>query len=121
HDAGLFRDIRESSVAVVTVKDVSAEASNVEIGPAIVLVISDCAAHGKARCRDSGFVGDIRKRSVVIVVIEGAASFLSFDGHVYGRRVGKVNVQPAVAVVIDQQHTAAHGFDDIFAFWGGSV
>jgi hypothetical protein len=46
-------------------------------------------------------------------VVESADALLSFDGHVDAGRIRKVNVRPAVAVIVDKDHAAAHGFDDV--------
>ena len=51
----------------------------------------------------------------MIVVIERARSSLSLDRHVDGRRVRKIDVRITIAVVVDQNHAAAHGFHNVFA------
>ena len=44
--------IRERAVAVVAVENISAQAGDVEIGPAIIVVVADSTALGEAGRRD---------------------------------------------------------------------
>ena len=48
-DAGFGGDVSECAVAVVVIENVAAEASYVEIWPAIIVVVADRAAHRQAR------------------------------------------------------------------------
>ena len=47
-NAGLGGHVGESAVAVVVVKNVATEAGHVKIGPAVVVVVTDCSTHRKA-------------------------------------------------------------------------
>src|SRR5580693_3525233 len=53
-DACLFRDIGERAVAVVVIKNIPAETSNVQIRPTIIVVIADGTTHGKTRGGQAG-------------------------------------------------------------------
>ena len=66
-------------------------------------------------------VGHIGERPIVIVVIESAAAFLSFDRHFYRRRVSEVNVRPSIAVVVEQQNSAAHRFQNVSLLRRGAM
>jgi len=50
----------------------------------------------------------------VIVVIQRAPAFFALGGHLNGGGVGEINVHPAVAIVIEQNHSTTGGFDDVF-------
>src|SRR5512143_3940524 len=39
-------DIGKGAVVVVSVKDVASEAQNINVGPAVVVIVADSAAHG---------------------------------------------------------------------------
>jgi hypothetical protein len=116
-DAGLRRHIGKCSVAIVAIENVAAQAGKVKVGPAVVVVIAHRAAHGEARRGHAGLGGDIGECAVAVVVVERAHAFFSLDGHVDAGRIGEIDVRPAVAVVVDEDHAAAHRFDDV-AFGG---
>ena len=120
-NARLFRHIRERSIAIVPVQNISAEASHVNVRPSIIFVIADGSAHRKTRRGNSRFVRHVRKCSVVIVVIERPSRLFAPDRHVNRRRIRKINIQPSVAIVIQQQHAAAHRFHNVFALRRRSV
>src|SRR5215470_16837683 len=50
----------------------------------------------------------------MIVAIERARSFLSFEGHLDTGGIGEVNVRPAVTIVIENDPASAHRLDDVF-------
>src|SRR5882762_6843736 len=113
--------IGKSPITVVAIQDISVQAGDVDIGPAVVVVVAYRAAHGKARSRDPRLVSHIRERSVMIVVVQGASTLLVLVGHFHRRRIREINIQPAVAIVVEQQHTAAHGFGDVAVPRGRSM
>ena len=55
---------------VVVVEAVLAEVGDVDVGPAIVVVVGDGYAYAPAVVGDSGFIGDVGEGAVVIVVEE---------------------------------------------------
>src|ERR1051326_5511978 len=113
-DAGFLGYVSESSVAVVAIENVATEAGDVKIGPAVVVVVAHRAAHRElARSRDAGLVGHVGKRSIVIVMVECAARGLALERAFDAGGVSEVNVGPAIAVVINEQHAAAHALDDV--------
>jgi len=57
----------------------------------------------------------------VVVVVKRPGTFDALEGLIDGRRVGEVDVGPSVAIVVDEDDTAAHGFDDVFLERGGAV
>src|SRR5204863_6763056 len=58
-------------------------------------------------------IGDIGKSSVMVVAIERALGFLAAKRHGDTGRIGEINIQPAVLVVVEKQYTTAHGFHDV--------
>ena len=107
-------DIGKRAVAIVAVQDDAAETGHQHVGPAIVVVVADHGAVRPAGIRHACLVGHIGKGAIVVVMEEGAARLLPGQLHVHIGRVGEVDVRPAIAVVIDQGHSAAHRFDDVF-------
>src|SRR6185437_14482269 len=114
--ASLGGHIGECPVPIVAVKDVGAQAGDVNIGPAIIVIVARRAAVGPAGGSDAGLVGHVRKSTIVIVVVKGATRGLVLQGHVHCRRIGEINIQPAIAVVIQKQNAAAHGFGNVLLF-----
>ena len=49
----------------------------------------------------------------MVIVKQGTASFSASQLHVHIRRVREINIRPAIAVVVDQRHAAAHRFHDV--------
>src|SRR5580704_13084889 len=102
-DAGLFGNIGEGAIAVVAVKNISAEAGDVQIRPTVIVVIADGAAHGETGSGEASLGGDVGERSVVIVAIKSAEAALFLDGHVNRRSIGEIDVRPSIAVVIHEK------------------
>src|SRR6476620_4123581 len=54
-------------------------------------------------------------------MVERSASRFLAQGHLDGRRVGEIDVQPAIAIVIPQNDAAAHRLDNVCAQWIGDM
>ncbi len=70
-NSGFLGYVSECAVAVVVIENVTAVARYIKIDPTVAVIITRGCAHAKRAACDSSFVGNISKRSVVIVVIEG--------------------------------------------------
>ena len=70
---GLFGDVAEGAVSVIPVEHVFPVLHHVEVGPAVVVVVSRCASQPISSARNSGLVGDIGERSVAVVSIKRIA------------------------------------------------
>jgi hypothetical protein len=100
-DTGLRSNVGERSIAIIFIKDVPAQASYIQVGPVIVVVIGNRPAHRKTRKSDASFRSDISKCPVMIVVIQRALAGLSFDGHSDRRGIREINIQPTIPIVIE--------------------
>src|SRR6185503_10360051 len=69
----------------------------------------------------AGFVGDVGKSAIVIVMEKCASGLLAGKLHVHIRGIREVDIGPAVAIVIDQGHSATHRFHDVFLIWRGEM
>ena len=107
--------------AIVAIEDDATETADSEIGATIVVVVTDRCAHGPAGIAYAGLVSDIGKGTVVIVAIEDAACLLSGESHRYAGGVGEVDVQPTIAVVVEESNASAHGFDDVLLIGTGEM
>ena len=119
-DAGFFCDVGEGAVVVVAIEAIFAEVRDVDVWPAVVVEVADDGAEAPALVGDAGFFGDVGEGAVVIVVEEGGVRggrFAVFGGE--GGAADKVDVEPAVVVVVEEGDAGADGFEDD-VFLGGA-
>src|SRR5262249_35089035 len=108
-------DVCKRSISVVVKEFISAEASQIDVGPAVVVVIPDGPAHRKTwRCQ-TGFSRHVRKGAIVIVMIERAPPFLPLKHNLHGGSIGKKNAGTPVAVKTNKKTPATHRFDHVLA------
>ena len=113
--------IGKRAISVVPVQHVSAQAGQVKIRPAIVVVISNSTTHAETRRVEAGTLGYVGKGAVVIVMVERTFGLLSLERHLDCGRVRKVHVRPAVAVIVDDEDASAHRLDNVFLFRRGKM
>ena len=101
-DARLFRYVREGTVAVIVIEPVLPVIRDVNVGPAVIVIVADRDAESLTFVGHTRLFGYIRKRAVVVVVEQhGAGSwFFSFQC-CDGGTVQQVDIQPAVIVIVD--------------------
>src|SRR5262249_23221309 len=99
--AGLRRDVRKRSVAVVLEKVILSQAGYKQVVKAVVVVIANGATHAPSDVPNPHLVRDVREGAVTVVVIQGALRFRAGLHHVYGQRVDEEDVQVSVVIVIE--------------------
>ena len=111
--ACLLGDVGKSTVVVVVIEAVAAIVSHVDVGPAIIVVVAHSHAKSPALVADAGLVGDISKCPIVIVVKEHGAGrgLLALEGRDRGT-VQKIDVEPAVVVVVEQRDARTRSLDN---------
>ena len=117
----LLRDVSKGAIAVVAIEHHTLFAGDEQVGPLIIVVISNCASHCPAGITDTGLVRDVRERAIVIVSVERAFRLFALCRHLDGGRIGEKNIEPAVAIVVEEQNSSGHGFDQVFLFWRHGV
>ena len=95
------------------VEKIPIHTGHVQVGPAVVVIITGGDAHRVSLAGDSSSFGHIGKRSIPVIPIKpveksGASFFQTGD---LGP-IAKEDVQKAVVVVIKNCNTAQHGIDD---------
>src|SRR5947209_4102855 len=102
---GFFRDVGKCSVMVVVIQAILAEICDVEVGPAIIVIIADCDAESPTPVSYAGRVCCVSKRSIVVIVQEHGprCRLLAFEGGECGS-VQQIYVQPAVVIVIKKRN-----------------
>ena len=112
-NAGSFGHVGKCSVVVVVVQPVFAVVSDVEVGPAIVVVIADRAAESPSVIRHARDVGNVGESSVMIIMEERGMRRLGFAvQRVECRTIHKVDVEPAVVVVVKKADAGSDRFQD---------
>src|SRR6185369_8825594 len=91
------------------------------VGPSVVVVVADRRAHPPAWISDTGLVGNVSKRAVMVVMKQGTSRFLALKRRFDCLCVGEVNIGPAVTVVVDESNARAHRLDDELLLWTRQV
>src|ERR1700674_3701875 len=112
-DTCLFGDVGERAVVVVVVKAVLAKVRDVDVRPSVVVIVGYCHAKPPALIRNAGLFGDVSEGAIVIVVEEHGARRSLLTLHCGERgTVEQVNVEPAIAVVIEKSGAGAGNIDN---------
>src|SRR4026208_2398248 len=67
---GVFRDIAERAVSIVPIQNVPVDASDVQLGPAVIVKIGRRYPHAVSFTRQASPRGHIREGAIVIISIE---------------------------------------------------
>src|SRR5919205_4289267 len=67
-DSGFFCDVSECAIVIVVIKPILPVVGDVDIRPAIVVVIADGDSESPTLICYTGFLSDVSKRAVMIVV-----------------------------------------------------
>src|SRR5208282_35588 len=103
----------ECAVVIVVVEAVLAEVRDIDIRPAIVVVVRNGDTETPALVSDARFVRHVRECAVVIVVQQHRAGRRFFTLQRAKRRsVQQVNIEPAIVVVVEQRDARSRSFDD---------
>src|SRR5207248_4012399 len=117
-DAGFLRHISKRSIVIVVIEAVLSVICNVDVRPAIIIVIAYSHAESPSLIRHASFRSFIGEGAVMIVVQQHSAGswLLPFQGSKRGA-VEQIDVQPAVVVIIKQSYTRTRGLEDSRLFW----
>src|SRR5260370_18522789 len=109
-DSGFVRNVGKRAVAIVAIEHVAAELGYIEVGKAVVVIVSPDAAQAVACAGDPGLVGYISKGAIAIVVIQRIACRNAAIVEI--AVVDKIDVLPAVSVEIRHRKSGAEDFAD---------
>jgi hypothetical protein len=105
------------AVTVVAVEDIGAVVGYVEVCVVVVVVVGDGDAHAPARIADAGGLGALLEGAVADIAVERVARWRDRVGVCReARAVNQVDIEPAIAVVVEEGSAAAFGFDDIVLY-----
>ena len=112
-DAGLRRDVLEGAVAPVAEQDVGAPVGDVEIEAAVAVGVAGADALAPGREIDAGLRRHVLEAPAAEIAVERVAVR---DALARRRQLGAgddVDVEPAVAVVVEQRDAVAARFEDV--------
>src|SRR5712692_3291335 len=86
---------------------------DIQICPAIIVIIAGTDTLSPACQRHTRFSGCVSERSIAIVVIEMAGRFLPFGKTLERRAVNEKDVRPSIIVIVNERRSASRCFDDV--------
>src|SRR5882724_7506589 len=112
-DPSLHRDVAKRSVTIIFIKEGTSKTGDIEVVPAVVVVIPYRRSKAPAALCQAGLLRHVGERPVMVVVIQlarrASARFQIFEG----RTVDQENVRPAVVVIVDKSNAPAQRFHDV--------
>src|SRR5437016_6235882 len=121
-DSGLGRNLGERSVAVVVVKNGAPVACHVQIRIAVVVEVADGDALPIVPFTAyTGFLGNISKGAIAVVVIKSAAQRMRRFVNVSCGRLDEEQVHEPVLVIVDPGDPRAHSFQVILLLSLGGI
>src|SRR5215471_17137327 len=111
-DTGFVGDLNEHSVLVV-VQAVLSVVGDIEVFPAVVVVVADANALSPARSGEAGLVGNVGECAVVVIAVEVIGRGLAAGKAFESGSIDQENVWPAIVVVVDDANAGAGSFDDV--------
>ena len=108
-----LRDVSKCSVAVVVIKNIAAITCDIEIDPAIAVIIGSGDAHTKTGSSHSCFVGDVSESAVMIIMVEGVLQRGRRCKEIRWSTVDQINIHPTVVVIIQKGTTGADRFRQV--------
>src|SRR5262249_19642243 len=96
--AGLCAYVAERSVSVIVIKDILTEISNVQVVPAVVVVVANAATLAPSGVGDAGLQRHIGEGSIAIVLEEMRCRLAAGGKSLQTRPVNEKDVEPAVVI-----------------------
>ena len=119
-------DIRKCAVTIIVVENVFPEVGHIDIGIAVVVVVSDGHTHpviALVYVCQACLLGDIREAAIPILTIQPVpiGRFVAIEVREFGQRISnmagihKKNVQQAVVIIVQERDATGHGLDEVFS------
>ena len=122
-EAGGVRGVLEGAVAAVAVKGVGPPAGDEQVGVAVVVDVADgdAVAISAGEGGDPGGFGGVLEGAVAAIVEEAVAVGGPARAGRERASLGGVDVEPAVAVVVEQAQARAHRLGDLSLLAGAGI
>src|SRR5712691_12300 len=115
-DAGSLAHVRKSPIAVVAIKLVWAEARDVNVGIAVVIVVTHCTAAMPAAGAQVRFSRHVRERAIAVVPQQVVVRMLAAGLGLSRGTVNQIDVLIAVVVIVEETSALAVHFGQVLAF-----
>lgn len=102
--------VREGAVAIVPIELILTEVGDVQVYIAVVIVITDCGTDPVCSTPDPYLVGNIGEGVIAIVAVEDVMWCLVLPVFCLYRTVDEVDVEIAIAIVIEKPTTGSEEF-----------
>lgn len=113
-DTCFLADGGKSSVAIVAIKDVFSVVGDVEIFPAIIVIIADADSLPPTGVGQAGFARDLGESAVVIVMVEMTGREVAGGRRIESGAVNDEDVRPAIVVIVEDGDAGPGSLDDVF-------
>ena len=111
----LFTDVGKCAVPIVVVKNATVVTQDHQVGKSVIVVVTDRHPHPeKPLGTHAPAFGDVGKRAISVVAVEGRPQRLPRFVSLCRRAVHHVKIEESVLVVVDPAASSAHGFDQVF-------
>src|ERR1700685_1866269 len=109
-DPGLLGNVCKGAVPVVVIQNALAVLRHIEIGKTVTVVIANRHSLPITSSRHPSFFGDVAERAIAIVAVKSIADGLCRSKEVALSAVNKINIHPAVIVVVEKSATRSRSF-----------
>src|SRR5260370_14574655 len=106
----LVRDIFESAISQIAIKNISSVACHVKVHLPVIVVISDGNAHAPAFASEPSLSGDVFECSVSLMVPKRDHQVSALTEPIDGRTHRHYDIQTPAIVAIDEANSPAGGF-----------
>ena len=114
-DSGCAAHVVKGPVAIVAVEDVGTEVGHKQVGIAVVVEISDGGPQPVSGLAQAGLFRNIHEFPAAHVPIERVGGNVAQRSAAERRAVDQVNVEQAIAVVVEYREAGADRFHDVLS------
>ena len=107
------RNFLKLAVAEITKKVVGSITSNINIFPAIVVIVCHGNAHSPAACRETRSLSHILEMTPSIAPIKSTNDIPSLTETLDSRAAHEKNIQVPIVVIIKESGPTPHGLNDV--------
>ena len=119
----LRRGVLEPAPAQIAIQGIGPPSGDEEVGPAVVVVVAhgDAVAVAAGQRGQAGGRGDVLEAAVAAIAEEAVAERWRAAARWEGASLEGVDVEPAVAVEVEDGHAAGHGLGELVLVAGAVV
>ena len=107
-NSGRRSHIAERAVAVVVVEDAATYIGDVDVFPAVIVVVADAHTHAPSAMVQARLCSNIGEGAVAVIVIELAGRTSAAPQIFQSGPIHEKNIQPAIVVVVQEGDPTTH-------------